>query len=138
MPVPNRIAALAPGMVAWRRRAHRRPELGFGCHATAAFVADRLCAMGVAEVHAGIAESGLVALIRGQGKGPVIGLRADMDALPIREATGAPHASGVAGAMDALPRASDRPAGDPSLPARAAGGGSQTLPLVPVPALWHR
>ena len=101
MPVVNRIAALAPQMEAWRRHLHRHPELAFACHRTAAYVADRLREIGVDEVHEGIAQTGLVALIRGRAPGPVIGLRADMDALPIQEATGAPHASTIPGAMHA-------------------------------------
>ncbi|MCC7320440.1 MAG: amidohydrolase [Rubellimicrobium sp.] len=101
MPVINRIAGLAEEMKAWRRHLHAHPELGFDCHGTAAFVVERLRAMGVDEIHEGIARSGVVALIRGRQEGSVIGLRADMDALPMDEATGAPHASGVAGRMHA-------------------------------------
>jgi amidohydrolase len=101
MPVINRIAALAPEMTAWRRHLHAHPELKLDCHATAAFIVARLREMGVDEVHEGIAESGLVAIINGQRPGPTIGLRADMDALPITEATGAPHASTVPGRMHA-------------------------------------
>ncbi|MCC6305161.1 MAG: amidohydrolase [Rhodobacteraceae bacterium] len=101
MPVINRIAALAPEMTGWRRDLHRRPELGFDCHETATYVAARLRAMGVDELHEGIATSGLVAVIAGRGEGPTVGLRADMDALPIAEATGLAHASEVAGVMHA-------------------------------------
>ncbi|SHI32711.1 M20 aminoacylase family protein [Wenxinia saemankumensis] len=101
MPVLNRIAEFAPELAEWRRALHRRPELRFDCHATAAFVVERLRAMGVDEIHEGIATSGVVALIRGRGEGGVIGLRADMDALPMDEKTGAPHASEVPGAMHA-------------------------------------
>ncbi len=105
MPVINRIADSAPEMKAWRRHLHAHPELKFACHATAAFIADRLRAMGVDEIHQGVAETGIVAIIDGQGAdvsgGPTIGLRADMDALPITEATGAPHASTVPGTMHA-------------------------------------
>ena len=101
MPVLNRIAALAPEMTEWRRALHRRPELGFACHETAAFVAARLREFGVDELHEGIAQTGIVAIIKGQGAGPTIGLRADMDALPITEITGAPHASEVPGRMHA-------------------------------------
>lgn len=101
MPVLNRIAALAPEMTAWRRHLHRHPELGFDCHGTAAYVADRLTEIGVDEIHAGIATTGIVALIRGRAEGPVVGLRADMDALPITEATGAAWASTVPGRMHA-------------------------------------
>ena len=101
MPAVNRIAAFADDMAAWRRHLHAHPELGFDCHETAAFVAERLRAFGVDEIHEGIARSGLVALIEGQGPGPTIGLRADMDALPIAETTGAPHASTRPGVMHA-------------------------------------
>ena len=101
MPVLNRIAALAPEMAEWRQHLHRHPELGFACHKTAAFVAERLRDFGVDEIHEGIAESGIVAIIAGQGDGPTIGLRADMDALPITEETGLPYASATPGVMHA-------------------------------------
>jgi amidohydrolase len=101
MPVLNRIADYADEMAAWRRHLHQHPELAFDCHATAAFIAQRLREFGVDEVHAGIATSGIVAVINGQGAGPTLGLRADMDALPIEEATGAPYSSAVPGRMHA-------------------------------------
>ena len=101
MPVLNRIADYAPELTEWRQALHRRPELKFDCHETAAFVVARLREMGIDEIHEGIATSGVVALIRGQGEGPVIGLRADMDALPMEEMTGLPHASETPGAMHA-------------------------------------
>ena len=101
MPVVNRIAAYAAEMKGWRRHLHRHPELRFDCHDTAAYIAERLREFGVDEIHEGIATSGLVALINGEGEGPTIGLRADMDALPIEELTGAEHASTVPGKMHA-------------------------------------
>ncbi|WP_407496594.1 M20 aminoacylase family protein [Pseudooceanicola sp. MF1-13] len=101
MPVINRIAGFADDMVGWRRHLHQHPELGFDCYQTAAFVAERLREFGVDEIHEGIAKTGLVALIKGKGDGGVIGLRADMDALPIEEATGADHASTIPGKMHA-------------------------------------
>lgn len=101
MPVLNRIAGYGPKMAEWRRWLHRNPELGFNLPKTAAFVADRLREIGVDELHEGVAETGMVALIRGQGDGPVIGLRADMDALPILEDTGAEYASETKGQMHA-------------------------------------
>ncbi|MCV2870497.1 M20 family metallopeptidase [Defluviimonas sp. WL0002] len=101
MPVLNRIADFAPQMREWRRWLHQHPELEFDCHQTAAFVAERLREFGVDEIHEGIARTGIVAIINGQGEGPTIGLRADMDALPIEEATGAEHASTVPGRMHA-------------------------------------
>ncbi|MGP3697039.1 M20 aminoacylase family protein [Rhodobacter sp. NSM] len=101
MPVVNRIADYAEEMTAWRRHLHRHPELRFDCHGTAAFIVERLRDFGVDEIHEGIATSGIVAIIEGQGEGPTIGLRADMDALPIEELTGADHASTVPGLMHA-------------------------------------
>lgn len=101
MPVINRIASFADEMKTWRRHLHAHPELGFECHATAAFVAERLREFGVDEIHEGLATSGLVAIIEGRGAGPTIGLRADMDALPIEEATGKRHASRTKGLMHA-------------------------------------
>jgi amidohydrolase len=101
MPVLNRIASFAAEMKAWRRHLHQHPELAFACHGTAAWIAERLREIGVDEVHGGIAQTGIVALIRGRGEGPVIGLRADMDALPILETTGATHASLTPGKMHA-------------------------------------
>lgn len=101
MPVINRIAEFAPDMTAWRRHLHQHPETRFDCHGTAAFIVERLREFGVDAVHTGIAESGVVAIIEGQGAGPTIGLRADIDALPITEETGLPYASAVPGKMHA-------------------------------------
>ncbi|AUH33368.1 M20 aminoacylase family protein [Paracoccus tegillarcae] len=101
MPVLNRIAEFGPDMTAWRRHLHQHPELGFDCHETAAFVAARLREFGVDEIHEGIGRTGVVAIINGQGAGPTIGLRADMDALPMDEETGADWTSTVPGRMHA-------------------------------------
>lgn len=101
MPVVNAIAGYAEEMKGWRRYLHQHPELKFDCHQTAAFIAERLREFGVDELHEGIATSGIVAIINGSGDGPVIGLRADMDALPIEEATGVDYASTVPGRMHA-------------------------------------
>jgi amidohydrolase len=101
MPVVNRIADYAADMTAWRRHLHTIPELGLECHETAAFVAGRLREFGVDELHEGIATTGIVAIINGQGDGPTIGLRADMDALPMREETGLDYASQTKGRMHA-------------------------------------
>ena len=101
MPIVNRIAEFAEDMKVWRRHLHQNPELGFDCHETAAFVVARLQEFGITEIHCGIAQSGVVALIHGRTPGPVIGLRADMDALPIEEETGANYASLVPGKMHA-------------------------------------
>ncbi len=101
MAVLNRIAAFEYDMTRWRRHLHAHPELGLDCPETAAFVVARLHEFGVDEIHEGIAETGVVALVHGRGEGPTIGLRADMDALPMDEATGAEHASTVPGRMHA-------------------------------------
>ena len=101
MPVLNRIAAFADDMKGWRRHLHAHPELKFDCHETAAFITARLQEFGVDEIHQGIAQSGIVAFINGSGDGPTIALRADMDALPIPEATGAEYASRNPGKMHA-------------------------------------
>ncbi|MDT8329196.1 MAG: M20 aminoacylase family protein [Roseovarius sp.] len=101
MAVINRIAGFADEMAAWRRHLHETPELGFDCHETARFVVERLREFGITQIEEGIATSGVVAVIEGRGKGPCIGLRADMDALPINETTGAAWASKRAGKMHA-------------------------------------
>jgi hippurate hydrolase len=101
MPVINRIADFADDMTAWRRHLHQYPELGFECQKTAAFVVEKLHAFGVDEIHEGIATSGVVGIINGKAAGPTIGLRADMDALPMQEETGLAYASKVAGRMHA-------------------------------------
>jgi amidohydrolase len=101
MPVINRIADLGDRMTEWRRWLHRHPELEFDLPQTSAFVAERLREIGVDEIHEGIAQSGIVALIKGRAPGPVVGLRADMDALPITEETGADYASETEGKMHA-------------------------------------
>ncbi|HCQ64104.1 MAG TPA: amidohydrolase [Rhodobacteraceae bacterium] len=106
MPIVNRIGEFAEDMKTWRRWIHAHPELKLDCHETAAFVVEKLKAFGVDEIHEGIATSGVVAIIEGQGPrdengGPTIGLRADMDALPMAERTGLDHASTVPGRMHA-------------------------------------
>jgi amidohydrolase len=106
MPVVNRVADLQPDIQAWRREIHEHPELLYDVHRTAAFVADRLREFGCDEVATGLGRTGVVGVIRGRkpaGKGDirVIGLRADMDALPIEEATGLPYASKTPGLMHA-------------------------------------
>jgi len=101
MPVINRISAYAGDMKTWRRHLHMHPELQFDCHETAAFVVERLKEFGITEIHTGIAQSGVVAIIEGKSDGPTIGLRADMDALPMQETTGLEHASTVEGKMHA-------------------------------------
>ncbi|WP_085308928.1 M20 aminoacylase family protein [Planktotalea arctica] len=101
MPVVNRIAEFSADMTEWRQHLHTIPELSFDCPKTAAFIAARLREMGVDEIHEGIAQTGIVAIIKGQGDGPTIGLRADFDGLPIIEATGLDYASTHAGKMHA-------------------------------------
>lgn len=101
MPVINRIADYTTDMTAWRRHLHTIPELMFECHKTAAFVVERLREFGITEIHEGIATTGIVAIIEGQGDGPTIGLRADMDALPMQEETGLEYASTIDGMMHA-------------------------------------
>ena len=103
MPVKNRFAELHDEITAWRRDFHQHPEILFETYRTAEIVADKLRAFGCDEVVEGIGRTGVVGVIRGKAdtKARVIGLRADMDALPIHEQTGAPHASKTAGAMHA-------------------------------------
>ncbi|MDQ2091486.1 M20 aminoacylase family protein [Marimonas arenosa] len=103
MPVKNRLAELHDEITAWRRDIHAHPELLFDTHRTAALVAEKLHEFGCDEVVTGIGRTGVVGVIRGKSdkSGKVIGLRADMDALPIEEATGVDYASEVPGAMHA-------------------------------------
>jgi amidohydrolase len=103
MPVKNRFAELLPEITAWRRDFHEHPELLFEVHRTAAKVAELCRDFGCDEVVEGIGRTGVVAVIKGKSdtKGRVIGLRADMDALPIREQTGVPYASKTPGKMHA-------------------------------------
>ncbi len=93
--------ALTDQVVADRRHFHRYPELGFQEHETAAYVAERLRTLGLDEVQTGVAQTGVVGLIRGPEAGRVVLLRADMDALPLTETTGAPYASERPGVMHA-------------------------------------
>ena len=101
MPILNRAAELQDEIAEWRRQLHREPEILFAVDKTAAFVAEKLRAFGVDEVVTGIGRSGVVGLIRGRGPGRTIGLRADMDALPITETSGKPWASTHPGKMHA-------------------------------------
>ena len=97
MPIVNSIAALSERMTGWRRHLHSIPELGLDCHRTAAFVVERLREFGIAEIHEGIARTGVVAIIEGRAPGRTIGLRADMDALPMEDLSGAEWRSTVPG-----------------------------------------
>ena len=103
MPIRNRFSEMLPELSAFRRDLHAHPELGFDCFRTASRVAQALREMGCDQVVEGIAKSGVVGVIKGRqaASGKVVGLRADMDALPIHEATGLPHASTIPGKMHA-------------------------------------
>jgi hippurate hydrolase len=102
MPILNRAAEMQEEVAGWRRHLHSNPEIGFDVFATADFVAGKLRAFGCDEVVTGIGRTGLVGVIRGKlGDGRVVGLRADMDALPITEITGKPYASTHEGRMHA-------------------------------------
>ena len=103
MPVKNRFAELHADITDWRRDIHANPELMFDTHRTSALVAEKLRAFGCDEVATQIGRTGVVGVIKGKetSSGRVIGLRADMDALPIVEATGLDYASKTDGAMHA-------------------------------------
>lgn len=102
MPILNRASELQEEVTGWRRHLHQNPELLFDVHQTAAFVADKLKEFGCDIVETGIGRTGVVGIIKGnRGEGKTIGMRADMDALPINEITGAEWASKVPGKMHA-------------------------------------
>jgi amidohydrolase len=106
MPIVNRVADLQSDIQAWRRDIHQHPELLYDVHRTAAFVAERLREFGCDEVATGLGRTGVVGVIKGRkpagnGEVKVIGLRADMDALPIEEETKLPYASKTPGKMHA-------------------------------------
>ncbi len=102
MPLLNRAIELQPEIAAWRRDLHMNPELLFDTERTSAFVADKLKSFGCDDVVTGIGRTGVVGVIKGRhGKGPAVGLRSDMDALPIVEETGLEYASKIPGRMHA-------------------------------------
>ncbi|EEX11289.1 amidohydrolase family protein [Ruegeria lacuscaerulensis ITI-1157] len=103
MPVRNRFAELHPEITAWRRDIHQNPEILYDTHRTSALVAEKLREFGCDEVVTGIGRTGVVGVIKGKAdtQGRVIGLRADMDALPMQEQTGLDYASKTPGAMHA-------------------------------------
>jgi hippurate hydrolase len=101
MPIINRIAEFHPEMTAWRRDLHAHPELSMQESRTAAAVQQHLRDFGVDEIITGMATHGVVGVIRAGRGERAIGLRADMDALPLQEETGLPHASQVPGVMHA-------------------------------------
>ncbi len=94
------IQALQPELVEWRRQLHQKPELGFREQLTAAFIAQKLDEWGI-EHQTGIAQTGIVAIIQGDRPGSVLGIRADMDALPIQEENDVPYKSQHDGVMHA-------------------------------------
>jgi len=103
MPIINSLTAMQAEITAWRQDFHRNPELGFDTHRTAGIVADKLREFGCDLVRTGIGRTGVVGVIKGRlnKSGKVIGLRADMDALPIQEETGLEYASQNTGKMHA-------------------------------------
>ncbi len=102
MPILNRAAELQDEVTGWRRMLHQNPELNYDVFQTAQFVTDKLKSFGCDEVVGGIGRTGVVGVIRGNlGAGSTIGLRADMDALPMTEASGKPYASANPGKMHA-------------------------------------
>src|SRR3954447_2336760 len=101
MSLVDRISPYLDDLVAIRRDLHAHPELGFEEERTSRIVAERLAAWGF-EVHRGIGTTGVVGVLRGKGSsGRRIGLRADMDALPIEEMTNLPYRSTKPGTMHA-------------------------------------
>ena len=98
--VMENIRALRPELVEMRRHFHQHPELGFKEVDTAKYIVDYLSALGL-EIQCGVAGTGVVALLKGKSAGKTIALRADMDALPITEQSGAPYASQNPGVMHA-------------------------------------
>lgn len=103
MPVKNRFAELQKEIAEWRRDIHQYPEILFETQRTSALVKDKLIEFGCDQVIDGIGKTGVVGVINGQANrtGKVIGLRADMDALPINEETGLEYSSKIPGAMHA-------------------------------------
>jgi amidohydrolase len=101
MAIINRIGEFVAEMTAWRHDLHAHPEIAFEEVRTSGFVADKLRSFGLDEVHTGLAKTGVVGVLRAGSGGKAVGLRADMDALPIREATGLTYASTHQGRMHA-------------------------------------
>src|SRR3954451_1053453 len=103
MPIVNRVADLHDEIQAWRHDLHAHPEILFDVHRTARVVAEKLKSFGCDEIVTGIGRDGVVGVIRGRkgGSSRAIGLRADMDALPITETTGLSYASKTEGKMHA-------------------------------------
>ena len=101
MPIINRIADYFDEMQAWRHHMHSHPELAFDCFETAKFVKSKLEQFGVDKIYSEIAKTGIVAIINGKSTGKTIGLRADMDALPLEETTSKDYKSIKTGLMHA-------------------------------------
>lgn len=101
MPINNRIADLTDEIAGWRHDFHAHPELQYDVYRTAARIAELLTSFGVDEVATGIGKTGVVGVIRGNRPGKMRGLRAEMDALPMTEATGLTYASTITGHMHA-------------------------------------
>ncbi|ASY61115.1 amidohydrolase [Sinorhizobium sp. CCBAU 05631] len=106
MPIVSRVSEILPDIIAWRRDFHAHPEVGFDVNRTSAIVAERLRKFGCDQVVTGVGKTGVVGVIRGRmvvkkGNPEVIGLRADMDALPIEETSNLPYASKTKGFMHA-------------------------------------
>ncbi|WP_242526544.1 amidohydrolase [Novosphingobium sp. KA1] len=97
------VQAVNPRVIGWRRDIHQHPELGNRETRTAALVAAHLRALKFDEVRTGIAHTGVIGVLRGKYPGKVVALRADMDALPIKEATGLPFASTTVVDVDGTP-----------------------------------
>jgi hippurate hydrolase len=101
MAILNSIAGFENDMAKWRRHLHQNPELGRDCYKKAKYILERLEEFGITEIHTGYASTGIVAIIEGKASGRTIGLRADMDALPIKENTGMSYSSKNEGVMHA-------------------------------------
>src|SRR5215471_8160148 len=99
MPIPDAITSMHAEMTTWRRDLHANPELGFEEYRTSEFVARKLAEFGC-QVHRHVGRTGVIGVLQ-TGNGPSIGLRADMDALPIEEANDVPYRSRSPGRMHA-------------------------------------
>jgi hippurate hydrolase len=95
------LSILEPELASWRQHLHRHPELGFQEHGTAAFIIEKLRAFGIEEIHTGIGGTGIVATLRAGQSDRAIGIRADIDALPMTELRASDHTSVVPGVMHA-------------------------------------
>ena len=90
--IESKATALQPKLMEWRRHIHQNPELGNREIKTAAYIVEQLQGLGL-EIKTGIAKTGVVAILKGGKPGPVIALRADIDALPVKERVNIPYAS---------------------------------------------